>query len=68
MLVEISDRPAVRNKITVKAPFIQLGHKEITGAGRFAVNTVVCAHYSFDSGFLYKAFKGWKISLLHILG
>ena len=66
-LVEIPYRPAVRDKIAVKAPFFQLIHKITACTGRLSVDSVVCAHDSFDLCLFHKALKRRKISFVQIL-
>ena len=66
-LVEIANRPAVRHEITVKAPVFELVHQIRAGAGRLAVDCVVCAHHALDLCVFDKALKGGQVGFVQIL-
>ncbi len=65
--MEITDRPAVRYEIAVKAPLLQFAHKECTGAGGFPVQAGIGAHDAFDFRFFNERFESRQIGLGKVL-
>ena len=68
MLMEVPDRPAVRNKMSLKAPVLTQDFlQRRTSAAWLSVCPVVSAHDRFYACFLHKRLKCRKVGLLHIL-
>ena len=68
VLVEIPDCPAVGYEIAVEAPFLQLAHEEVAGAGCLAVDTVISAHDALHVGVFHQRLECRQIGFLQILG
>ena len=65
--VKILNCPAIRNKISVKAPFLTKNtHKLGVCTGRLAVHTVIRAHNARNTR-IYQLFKSVKICFVQIL-
>ena len=68
VFVEVPDRPAVRNKMSLKAPVAaKLFHQHVACAAGLTVCTVIRAHYRLYPGFLYKGLERGEIGLFEIL-
>ena len=68
MLVKILDRPAVRYKMSLKAPVLPQDLLKLSaGAAGLSIGTVIGPHYGLYTGFLYQRLKCRKVGFLHVL-
>ena len=69
VLVEVPDRPAVRNKMSLKAPFAaEFFHQHTICTAGLSVHAVVSSHHRFDAGILHQRLKSREIGLFHVPG
>ena len=67
VFMEVADRPAIRNEVSLKTPFFsQHLHQSRTCTAWLSVCAVISSHYGFNTGFTHQRPERRQISLCHV--